>query len=301
MNKHKNIKFMSTGDTGQLQPFGISLNNVKDMKQYLKQCHELMFPNITTLYVNKRVKTDKERETLKQLKNDIFDTKLDIMTTLKKHKFKIIEDMKDVKTTRNICYFNYRQNIINRHIHKQVSKPHDINSVQVKGIDYYNGLELICSKHYSNKGIRLYVNYIYKIIDINDKTFTICDILDEMSIKLEINKLDLFKLPYTSTCHSMQGLSIDDKITIFDCNTAYSDRSWIWTAITRATKLSNIQIFKHNDTEVSTLDKSKIKQYFINRIAFHKIEDNKKNRSFIDDEYITMESFAILYIAYQTM
>ena len=28
MNKHKNIKFMATGDTGQLQPLGISLNNV---------------------------------------------------------------------------------------------------------------------------------------------------------------------------------------------------------------------------------------------------------------------------------
>ena len=134
MNKHKNIKFMGTGDTDQLQPFGISLNNVKDMKQYLKQCHHLMFPSITTLYVNKRVKSDKERNILKQLKIDIFNTKLDIMTTLKKHKFKIIEDMKDVKTTRNICYFNYRQNIINKHIHKQVSKPHDIKLFKSKAL-----------------------------------------------------------------------------------------------------------------------------------------------------------------------
>jgi 5-methylcytosine-specific restriction endonuclease McrA len=297
MINHSRIKFMATGDTDQLQPFGSSLNNVKDIKKYTKQCHGLMFPTVTTLSVNKRVKTEKERETLKQLKIDIFNVKLDVMATFKKHKFKIIEDMKDVKTTKNICYFNYRQNIINRHIHKQVAKPNDVNIVRVKGIDYYNGLELICSKHYSNKGVRLFVNYTYKIIDIDDKSFTVCDILDDTPIKLDINKLEYFKLPYSSTCHAVQGMSIDDKITIFDTNTPYSDRSWIWTSITRATKLSNIQIFKHNDNEVTSLDKSKMKQHFVHRIAAHKSEDIKKNRTFKDDDFITMESFAVLYNA----
>jgi 5-methylcytosine-specific restriction endonuclease McrA len=253
--------------------------------------------HVPKLSVNKRVKSEKERNTLKQLKIDIFNTKLDVMATFKKHKFNIIDDMKDVKTIKNICYFNYRQNIINRHIHKQVAKPNEVNIVTVKGIDYYNGLELICSKHYSNKGVRLFVNYTYKIIDIDDKSFTVCDILDDTPIKLDINKLEFFKLPYSSTCHAVQGMSIDDKITIFDTNTPYSDRSWIWTAITRATKLSNIQIFKHNDNEVTSLDKSKMKQHFVHRIAAHKSEDIKKNRTFKDDDFITMESFAVLYNA----
>ena len=57
MIKHPKLKYMSTGDIDQLQPFGSSLNNVKDMKQYTKQCHGLMFPTVTTLSVNKRVKT----------------------------------------------------------------------------------------------------------------------------------------------------------------------------------------------------------------------------------------------------
>ena len=68
--------------------------------------------NYYYLSVNKRVKTEKERNTLKQLKIDIFNTKLDVMSIFKKHKFKIIDDMKNVKTTKNICYFNYRQTLL---------------------------------------------------------------------------------------------------------------------------------------------------------------------------------------------
>ena len=69
VNNHSYIKFMFTGDTDLLQPFESSLNNVKDMKQYTKQCHCLMFPTVTTLSVNKRVKTEKRTRNIETTQN----------------------------------------------------------------------------------------------------------------------------------------------------------------------------------------------------------------------------------------
>ena len=69
-------------------------------------------------------------------------------------------------------------------------------------------------------------------------------------------------LPYSSTCHSCQGTTINGPYTIFDTNIVYADRRWIWTALTRSTHLENITIFKHSESECDALERAKIKQYF---------------------------------------
>ena len=71
-----------------------------------------------------------------------------------------------------------------------------------------------------------------------------------------------FGLPYASTCHAVQGLPIDEPMTIFDANTPYASREFVWTAITRATKLSNVTFFIHSE-EVSRLTVSKRKHILI--------------------------------------
>ena len=74
---------------------------------------------------------------------------------------------------------------------------------------------------------------------------------------LDIKVLSHFKLPYCMTAHSIQGLSIDDNVTIFDCNTAYVDRFYVWTAITRVRNLENITYYEHSELEVQRLCDSK--------------------------------------------
>ena len=46
-----------------------------------------------------------------------------------------------------------------------------------------------------------------------------------------------FKLEYASTCHSSQGLTIDNAITIFDVNTCYTDREYIYTVVSRVRRV----------------------------------------------------------------
>ena len=128
--------------------------------------------------------------------------------------------------------------------------------------------------------------------------FTVYDILDEdYKIKLDINKLDLFKLPYCNTCHSVQGMSINEKLTLFDIDSPYVDRNFIWTCITRATSLKNIQIFKNTEKQNESLRQSKLKQYFTDKLRSYKFQDTKANRMFKDDEFVTFEQFGELYSA----
>ena len=99
------------------------------------------------------------------------------------------------------------------------------NYVKNGDFKYYKGLELICKKYYKTKNVRLYTNYSYIIDEIDSKKFTIIEPVDDIKMTLDIKLLSHFKLPCCLTCHSVQGLSIDDKVTLFDCNTPYVDRN----------------------------------------------------------------------------
>ena len=75
----------------------------------------------------------------------------------------------------------------------------------------------------------------------------------------DIQFLTYFKLPWCLTAHSVQGLSIEGSVTLFDCNTPYVDRNFVWTSITRVRDLKNITFFKHAPEEAQRLEDSKLK------------------------------------------
>jgi len=220
---------------------------------------------------------------------DILSKPKEIIQTLKDFGFKTISNMSELKTTKNICYFNqYRTNVVNKYVHRKlIKKP--TNVFTINGVDYWKGLELTCTKHHKAKGIRLYVNYTYVIESIGEKFFKIIDDVEEKNFTLDISLLSHFKLPYADTCHSVQGLSISEPMTIFDINTPYVDKYFIWTSLTRATDFNNVTIFIHNDDEVSQLVKCKTKQHFVFKVDGYKHQDKQAKREFKNEEFITAE------------
>ena len=73
MKLHPDKKIIANGDVSQNLPILFNLNNVTDEEKYLMHCINSMFPNQIILTVNKRMKDKKDRDTLKFLKDDIFD------------------------------------------------------------------------------------------------------------------------------------------------------------------------------------------------------------------------------------
>ncbi|HRP37434.1 MAG TPA: hypothetical protein PLS50_06530, partial [Candidatus Dojkabacteria bacterium] len=287
MKSHPRIKFFATGDVDQLQPIEFNFNNV-NRQEYMMKCINHMFPNQIMLTIPKRVKTEDERETLRQLKKDIFDKSKDVIQTLQAHGFKMITRLDQLRSTKNISYFRYRTNLVNSYVHKNLIKTENA-TVCINNVNYWRGLVLVCKKHYKNKEDKLFTNKKYTIITISKNKFSIFDSFTKKILSFDIAMLSHFQLPYSNTCHSVQGLSIDGPITIFDVNSAYVDRYYVWTALTRATNLNNVTIFKHSDYAVCASEKAKQKQYFVEKVKGYKHQDNMSGRVYDENSFITAD------------
>ncbi len=92
-----------------------------------------------------------------------------------------------------------------------------------------------------------------------------------------------FKLPYARTCHSMQGLSVEGEVTIFEVDNPNASVEWLYTAITRTTNLKNVYIFRGELPNRSDPASTMIRE----RIYSHKDADKKAGRKFNEKSYIT--------------
>ena len=68
-----------------------------------------------------------------------------------------------------------------------------------------------------------------------------------------------FKLDYAATCHSSQGLTIDNDITIFDVNTCYTDREYVYTDVSRVGSVDQLTVSNHSTKKANRLYDSRIK------------------------------------------
>ena len=79
-----------------------------------------------------------------------------------------------------------------------------------------------------------------------------------MTIPINLIKKN-FVHNYCRTCHSFQGSTIEDAITIFDHKFAYATRKWLYTAVTRAMDLKTVFFY---DYEESKEKEAEMIQYF---------------------------------------
>ena len=292
MKEHNEIRFLFSGDCDQRKPIEFGCNNV-DLKSYQMTCMSVICNNEVILSIPKRLQKEEDIIKMMQLKKDIFNNKLNVIETLKKNGFRIINKMSELKTTKNICYFNFRANNIINNILSKIEIPKEAK--EIDGLKYWVGLELICKKSQkiTNK-IKSYVNYSYEITKIDDDKITLLNREDEEEFKISKSQLYYFNHPYCMTCDSAQGLTIEEEYTIFDCNIPYTDREFVWTALTRGTDFKNITIFEHNEEEIKRLSTSKIIQYFNMKVMNYKKQDEKASRN-ITKDYINSDWIAEQY------
>ena len=278
-------KYFGTGDPSQLPP--INMNNILNQKEYLTKCIEKIFPNVLLLKTNKRLNNQKDRDILTNLKNDILDTNIPIMNTFRKYKIKMINKIRDINTTKGISYFNFRANYINKFIHEKTQYTTEYTTIS--GVKYYIGMSVTCKKHTKLGGKKLFTNYTYKIKGFTSKSLIIIDELSKDEFEI-INGMvyKTLKLSYISTCHSVQGTTINQPITIFDCNISHVSRTYVWTAITRVRTLDDLTIYEHSNDEVNRLSESKLRLYLNMKIQNYVTQDNNGGRT-ISKDYITCD------------
>ncbi|MFM7986967.1 MAG: hypothetical protein ACKPKO_47400, partial [Candidatus Fonsibacter sp.] len=129
---------IATGDTDQLETITQLSNNIR-YETYSNHCIDTIFPNSIFLIINKRLKSDEDKETLKQFKLDMFNKEIPIKTTITKY-FKMVDK---ITTNDNIALRN--------EVCGNVSKT--VRNINNKTSDYEVGEVLICRTFFENKKI----------------------------------------------------------------------------------------------------------------------------------------------------
>ena len=138
----------------------------------------------------------------------------------------------------------------------------------------------------SKNSMKLTINNTYEIVDIDNGLYTVSD--GEEFYQVDKKMLDTyFRLSYARTCHSYQGMSEDEAITIFDIDHFMVDIDWIYTAITRATSIENIYIFMGK----SPFQKNEfmLKEQVRKMIDGHKHSDVMNDRIMLNEKFVPVE------------
>ena len=86
----------------------------------------------------------------------------------------------------------------------------------------------------------------FKIKEVNTKNITLTDVKG-LDLKMDFAKFNsLFTLCYAISCHSSQGLTIDQDFTIYEADIYAHDnfRKWLYTAMSRTTKSKYVHFAK---------------------------------------------------------
>ncbi len=227
---------IAAGDCNQLPPVNFGPNKV-NFKTYADQCIDTIFPKSMMLRIPKRLKSAEDTKLLVEIARDIFDKDIPTETTLRKY-FRFTGD---INTTDNIAYKNDTCGAVAKIVRKQVGKV----------AEYEAGETLVCREYFVQKRVKFNCNYEYLILEVKANELVIKGsggVPLVVSIETVRKK---FILNYCRTCHSLQGSSINGKITIFDWNLWCSTREWLYTAITRATDFKKVSFYDGGPEDIT--------------------------------------------------
>ena len=245
--EHPLIKVYCTGDRNQLEPINPTLTakEIKYESDFLEKNIMKLFPN--TIIYNQIQRCRKEDGSIdmdavnliKQLKEEIFAEPLTekrvryILRHFRSVKFS------DIKTKNNICYLNATARKLNARL----------NTI-------YGGIKegsvFICKKRLDTKDLTTYVNYEYIVSKILEDGYELFEELEEKYFKITNKEYaNHFMLNYTLTNHSLQGCTYSSSagdITLLDVlqknrfGHLLINQNFLWVALTRCEKLSNLQV-----------------------------------------------------------
>ena len=265
---------LATGDTKQLKnPERVS--NVVSFEKYADHCIDLIFKNNIMLYECKRLKTEEDRNKLKDIKRLSFNNEPIL---------NIIENHFGWSDGNEICENNIAYtNKTCREVSSKMRK--------MKGIEdeYVIGEEVICRKYVKNKGTKFNVNFKFRISNIVGNIVVLQNVATDVKQNIELKVLRKnFIYAYCYTTHSKQGCSVDDDIVIYDWSKWYCSKNWYWTSVSRARDLNRVKFYKY-DVDEHDLSRLRVDTYFKNKVMNYIEQDKKSNRPIDDDEYVDVD------------
>ena len=124
---------------------------------------------------------------------------------------------------------------------------------------------------------------------IEGRQLTIQNISDDKNVIVLSEEFvdETFIYSHCATCHSSQGSSIKETLTIHEWDLPFVSRKWRYTALTRCVDSRNEQKITKN--LIRKLNSICIKIHVGNKIEGYKRQDMKADREINEDEHIDVE------------
>ena len=299
--------FFAAGDPNQNKPIFNMLAQGDDAKDYYRKAVSSIFPNQITLKVCKRVKfknpeneeEHKLNETQRTLLTEIRDLVLNSdmpLSEIARHYFKPVKTLEDAEGMA-VCYLNKTASIVNNYKQATLVKGMPKGSVKTYGgKTFYVGQRLCCRKY---KNFRkkdtpnLYVNYTYVVTEVGREGLKIKGTDGtEHDITYNLERTH-FTYNHAHTCHSIQGSTATEGITIFDLDCWFITRDWFYTALTRANDLDKVFYFD-GDLGSRPIRQNEFIIGLKQKIQGHRYADMVANRPFEEEDYVTAEDILAL-------
>jgi len=287
MKKHSNIRWYATGDIKQIKEFVTAYNNVPDYQEYREKCMNKLFSKQLLLTKVKRGFTEDDNKEFEELEKYMYSkSNVTIHDLISKFNLKHMKDWKSLNCHKNIAFSRLTKAKVNNYYHKRLYG----SSTHIE-----KGLHMKCFKHYQAKGLRFYVNYVYKIVDITDNDVIFEDINDNTK-QLPFKRSNLFNnftWDYCMTIHASQGKSLcrntNDMVALYDLDSPYVDKNLLYVALTRARSLKNVVVVLNEEDTIDYLRNCRVKLEFKLKCQDYLRQDNLKNRhieNFVDADWI---------------
>ena len=264
---------VGAGDTKQLPPIN-DLTNTQPHDQYADQCIDKIFKYSMYLKICKRV-GEEDRIKLDEMYNDFWERNMPLRDFIEKY-FRYTSKINPEHM--NIAYTNIRCKSVSDEVRRKLGK---------KGL-YEVGEEMICRLYLkTDEGAKFNANIRYKILCINSRGIIIENIKDKKKYTLTEELLNKhFRYGYCATCHSCQGASINNNITIHEWDRSYLvSREWVWTSLTRARDFNKVAFFK-NEKANERMEKQLLINYLKNKIDGYKKQDLKAGRELNENNFV---------------
>lgn len=229
---HPHIKFIISGDFNQLEPVN---DRATFNYENSKALHELVDGNKVLLTLCRR--------------SD--DRLFNLCKNIKENKPHKIGDLckSGIKTYKNICFTNKCRREVNEECMNRFLQEHsEYKTYDVSGLSYDKNTQnyTLC------KGMPLISRLNMKSVDVLNNEMFVCDKINENDIEVSngMKKLTipknifnrLFLLAFCITTHKSQGLSFNEKYSIYEYQKFSKKLKYV--ALSRATKYEHIYIAK---------------------------------------------------------
>ena len=264
---------IGAGDTKQLPPIN-DLTNTQPHDQYADQCIDKIFKYSMYLKICKRV-GEEDRIKLDEMYNDFWERNMPLKDFIEKY-FRYTSKINPEHM--NIAYTNIRCKSVSDEVRKKLGK---INTFEINE-------EMICRLYLkTDEGAKFNANIRYKILCINSSGIIIENIKDKKKYTLTEELLNKhFRYGYCATCHSCQGASINNNITIHEWDRSYLvSREWVWTSLTRARDFNKVAFFKNEKAE-EKMEQQLLINYLKNKIDGYKKQDLKAGRELNENNFV---------------